>query len=371
MRALCSFKSIHWAPLRTQYACYATKAAPAPEKPATEAPGKPASPPAPGKPAVPPTSPTPGKPAVPTPKVPNTTSTTKATPPPKIANPVVIFEDKNYIFIKKERGIPIMGVQPNLHQKMRELYGTTTYQPAVLHTFDKLAGGIMVFGKHKDAEKHFYAQQEAGKVHNGLLVGAYGTLQFSHHGKVTSTIMRVPNDMSRFSIVRYGGKTFEMDYYAVSQFPLKASPSIPLKKSKAKEKGEEKQCAYLLAVNNITNHEHQTRAVCASLSAPVVGDAVYGGLPNSGVLLFHSVFLRFPQLGKKEEYDVWDLPTDWTAEFQAKVNKKEFEETWKKFGSKLPEIAPWKKAKTGAATSSKKKGEDEDEEEDFEEEEEE
>ncbi|PRP79698.1 hypothetical protein PROFUN_12686 [Planoprotostelium fungivorum] len=212
--------------------------------------------------------------------------------------------------------------------------------PALLHRLDKVCSGIMVFGKTKQAERHFqnllqFRKETIGKGYTAVTRGVVE----KNHGTLKGTLISTPGNFKRYSLVdskknsirnlietKYKVIDRKLEWDTKSGIIKKKSEEEPAPAEEATEEGEKKKAkedCTLLAMRLLTGKSHQARASASGLSSPIVGDELYGGRKFlnqdqyvEGALvpttLLHSTYLIFPNVDPEEPYyEMFCSPWSW------------------------------------------------------------
>jgi len=259
----------------------------------------------------------------------------------------VVFEDTDFMFLSKESGSVMVGTnteEVSVIDWVRKEYGGERFRPSLLASTERACSGLVVFGKHRAAEKHWELIKARNSVIQGFIVGVTGNVQ-PNHGKIKAGIMKTPKDYRRFSLVRRGGREMELDYYCVKKFDW-----APL--------GTEVKHAAVLAINDRTHRQHHVRAACSALHVPILGDTMYGG-EEWPIPLYHTCYFKFPKFLQEDEYEVISLPRNWPTEFTIAAEtiktiwEKEFQKEFRivPIGKQRPQLTPHSNVKTKVTLS--------------------
>lgn len=176
-------------------------------------------------------------------------------------SPHIIFEDKWIIVVDKPSGLPSQGTRDPARDHLvaaveRYLRLTDPKARAALHhRLDVETSGVIVLGKHKDANKGLtdaFRERLAQKTYLAVVVG-----EFPEEAAVTNHLAsKRDGKRNRMVPVRAGGD------FAETKFKLRRF-----------EGGLSVVEAYPK-----TGRMHQIRVHLAGLGFPIVGDSFYGGV---------------------------------------------------------------------------------------------
>ncbi len=218
----------------------------------------------------------------------------------------LIYCDEHLLVINKPAGLRVLpdGYHPET-EHVRSLLEPQYGRLWIVHRLDKDTSGVLLLARSACAHRALNRQfdsRSVEKIYHALVVGT------PRWDEITITApLRVNGDRRHRTVV-----DFE-----------KGKPAITL----CKRLQSFKECA-LLSVQPKTGRTHQIRAHLASLSHPILGDSLYGFLPNRlslplpiERLALHacSIQLNHPQTGERVQFNA-PYPSDfenWLEQLRA------------------------------------------------------
>lgn len=241
--------------------------------------------------------------------------------------PIIIFENNDYLVLNKPAGLIVHGGtgidEPVLTDWLRERYpeienvGDDPIRPGIVHRLDKEASGLMIVAKNQKAFDYFKKQFQKRKI-----VKKYTALT---HGKISKD-----EDLIAFPIKR------SKDGYKMAALPVSSETISDKNKPSNRDRGtlraqEESKEAItefsvlyryinytLLDVKIKTGRTHQIRVHFYAYGHPLVGDPLYWTKKtkvkneklNLGRIFLVARELNFKDLdGEKQSFTI-DLPKD-------------------------------------------------------------
>jgi len=195
--------------------------------------------------------------------------------------PQILFEDDWILALYKPSGIPTQGTRASDRHDFfalarRHFVNQKLY---LVHRLDTGASGVILFAKSSrlagDLGRLFHDRQ-VKKVYLAAIPGQMETCA------IETPIGRIPNT----SPARFGcaGNLIDAKLAATNFYPVDLS--IDSVKTNL-------PCATWVGAEPLTGRTHQIRVHLAHLGNPILGDALYGGLPSSRLWL-HSWKLELP-----------------------------------------------------------------------------
>lgn len=198
--------------------------------------------------------------------------------------PVIIFENKDYLIINKPAGLIVHGgtgiTEPVLTDWLRTKYpkienvGDDPIRPGIVHRLDKEASGLMIIAKTQEAFDYFKKQFQKRKVTKKYLTLVHGKI-FKDEDTITFPIRR------------------SKDGYKMAALPVSSETISDKNKPNNRDRGtlkaqEESKEAItefcvlhryinytLLDVKIKTGRTHQIRVHFYAYGHPLVGDPLY------------------------------------------------------------------------------------------------
>lgn len=219
----------------------------------------------------------------------------------------VLFEDKNIIVIEKasgeisqsdKKGTPSIMDEINAHMKANHEGKKQAY---VIHRLDRPVGGVMVYGKTKEAAADFGRQVQNGKLRKKYLTVLQGTLPETQ-GELNHYLLKdeANNTSAVVDPSRSGAKLATLRYRV-------------LETVQTTEYGE----LNLVEVLLITGRHHQIRVQMSAIGCPIWGDTKYNahftGEEGWFKIGLYAGFLSFYHPTQNKPLKFTQKP-DWTTE---------------------------------------------------------
>lgn len=219
----------------------------------------------------------------------------------------ILYEDGDIIVCLKPPGIAsqnergfyedMTGILMN-YQKEN---GTAAPYIGVVHRLDKMAGGIMVYAKQKQAAAKLSQQIAAGKMkkrYYAVVWHGESAMKIETCGTMTDYLVRD----GRTNTSRVSDKNDKMSKRAELRYNILETKKILF--------GDGTQDVYSLAdITLLTGRHHQIRVQFASRNMPLYGDAKYNKyyhqeMKQKGLALFsHSISFTHPVTGKEMSFE--------------------------------------------------------------------
>ncbi len=218
----------------------------------------------------------------------------------------VFYEDRHIIVLEKPFGVAsqtergtaedMVSLLTNYFYENENKHNTKGAPPyvGVVHRLDKNAGGIMVYGKNKNAAAGLSAQFSEGNVKKRYYAVSYNPEKLGESGVMTDRIISDKRtNTSRIAVE--------------SESALKEAKEARLNYRFIKLLNGQSDMA-LFEVELITGRHHQIRVQFAHRGCPLAGDRKYGPKENEGCKLRHLAlyccFLGFshPATGRPMEF---------------------------------------------------------------------
>ncbi len=195
--------------------------------------------------------------------------------PPAPLSFVVLYEDDDVVAIDKPAGLPMHPTatyhRHTLTHLLREKHGD--HAPAIAHRLDRETSGIVLCGKHLDAERTLKIAFERRRVHKTYLAIVRGEIA-TDEGRIDLPLASVREGLHILMEVRDDGETS----IARTRYQVRAR----------------RAGASLVELFPETGRQHQLRVHLASIGHPILGDKLYG--PEG-----HQPFLEFIEGGMTDE----------------------------------------------------------------------
>ncbi len=214
-----------------------------------------------------------------------------------VAEPVpfdLLYEDAYLLIISKPPGVVVhpaaghaSGTLVNgLLYRFGDIQGQESCRPGIVHRLDKDTSGIMVVARTEKVQRMLsqaFKDRAVSKTYHAVLLRRPTEME----GRIVTSIGRHPVNRKKMSVCRNRGK------HAVTRW-------------KVLEVFTNGMCFVELVIE--TGRTHQIRVHMSSLSAPVAGDALYGGKialnkePYTDRQMLHSSTIAFlhPVTGEEQ-----------------------------------------------------------------------
>jgi 23S rRNA pseudouridine1911/1915/1917 synthase len=170
----------------------------------------------------------------------------------------VLYEDDDVLALDKPPGLPVHPSatyhKNTLSHVLRERYGEEA--PQIAHRLDKETSGVVVCGKHSEAERRLKRAFEDRRTQKTYLAIVRGDVE-RDEGSIDLPIGRPSAGL----------------HLLMEPRPLDegGSPAVTQYRVLARERG-----LSLVELKPITGRQHQLRVHLAAISHPIVGDKLYG-----------------------------------------------------------------------------------------------
>lgn len=212
----------------------------------------------------------------------------------------VVYEDAHLLVVNKPAGLVVHPAPGNWRGTLlnallgRDPSAAAVPRAGIVHRLDKDTSGLMVVARTRaamDALVHLIA---ARQVHRHYLAMAHGQWPGPPAREVAAPVGRDPRNRLRMAVVdlaQHAGKAARTDLYLVSQGPA--------------------HCLVRCVLH--TGRTHQIRVHMAHIGLPLVGDVLYGGRVECGLvrqaLHAHSLSFAHPFGGQPLSFNA-ALPQD-------------------------------------------------------------
>jgi 23S rRNA pseudouridine1911/1915/1917 synthase len=170
----------------------------------------------------------------------------------------ILYEDEDVLALDKPPGLPVHPSatyhKNTLSHLLRERYGA--HAPQIAHRLDKETSGVVVCGKHPDAERRLKRAFEDRRTQKTYLAIARGHVD-PEEGSIEIPIGRAPE-----------GLHLLMEPRSLDEG---GSPAVTAYRALARERG-----LSMVELKPVSGRQHQLRVHLAALSHPIVGDKLYG-----------------------------------------------------------------------------------------------
>jgi 23S rRNA pseudouridine1911/1915/1917 synthase len=140
---------------------------------------------------------------------------------------------------------------------LADSFGVDTPRPGIVHRLDKDTSGVIIVAKNLAAHEMLARQFQERRARKRYIAVVAGALP-EKEGIIDTRIARDPNDRTKFTCVRSGGRQAVTRYRLLRVFPVGAA-----------------RYGYVLIAPR-TGRTHQIRVHMKYLGAPVLGDPLYG-----------------------------------------------------------------------------------------------
>lgn len=169
----------------------------------------------------------------------------------------IVYEDDDILVVDKPAGLP-MHPSASYHKRtltyaLWERFGAPAPQPA--HRLDRETSGLVVCGKHNDAERTMKQAFEARRIKKKYLAIVRGELE-ADEGRIDRPIGPAPDALHVMMAVRED----ELGLSAVTEWQVIG-----------RHEGRS-----LVSLHPETGRQHQLRVHCAHLGHPILGCKLYG-----------------------------------------------------------------------------------------------
>ena len=185
-------------------------------------------------------------------------------PPPPLD---ILSQTPDWVAVLKPAGlatIPGRGETDSVLERLgRQLNlpstGTADPRLRVVHRLDKDTSGVLLFAKHRDAQRHFSHQFQNNTVEKEYLALVAGR-PAQREGEIDAPLAPHPNSPQRMAVVRHGGRPARTGWRVEEAF----------------------RDLTLLRVFPKTGKTHQIRVHLHSIGLPLAIDPLYNGARDRG-----------------------------------------------------------------------------------------
>lgn len=225
---------------------------------------------------------------------------------PNVIEPIIIFEDENYLVVNKPSGLVVHG-GPGIHEltladwalarapQVADVGDQPHLRPGIVHRLDRDVSGVMIIAKTQAAFDDLKKQFQHHRINKVYIALAHGRLS-DPSGRISFAIARKA-DKSGLMVARpksQEGKAAET-LFTVIRFVKYMT---------------------LVRVQTLTGRTHQIRVHFKAIGHPLVGDPLYKARKlkkaktEAPRLFLHAAFLGFTDLkGVARQYEA-PLPED-------------------------------------------------------------
>ncbi len=220
----------------------------------------------------------------------------------------ILYEDDDLIAVDKPAGLvvhPAPGhesgtlVNAILHH-CPDLKGVGGVQrPGIVHRLDKDTSGIILVAKNDKAHRHLQTQFKDRTIEKTYLALLIGQLE-QRQGRIDAPIGRDPRHRKRMAIT-----SAERGREAITEFEVEAYYGTTT----------------LISAHLLTGRTHQIRVHFASISHPVIGDAIYGPRRDAHKLGRHFLHAHRLRFHRPADDAILDLLSPLPPDLQALLDR--------------------------------------------------